>query len=58
MDGNKRTAYILCTLYFEDNQKEYKDEKLVKAILKIAKKSISDINKIMRELLKCWARKD
>jgi len=53
MDGNKRTAYILCTLYFEDNQKEYKDEKLVKAILKIAKKSISDINKIMRELLKC-----
>ena len=53
MDGNKRTAYILCTLYFEENNKYYSDQKLVESILKIARKNITDINKIGRVLLAC-----
>ena len=53
VDGNKRTAYILCTLYFEKQNKEYNDQKLIIAILKIARKNITDINKIARLLLKC-----
>jgi len=53
IDGNKRTAFVLCTLFFQINKVEYKDELLLKAVYKIAKKNIIDINKIMRELLKC-----
>ncbi|MBU0756543.1 MAG: Fic family protein [Nanoarchaeota archaeon] len=53
IDGNKRTAYILCTLYFYDNKIEFDKTKLVKKIYEIAKKNISDINKIVRELSKC-----
>ncbi len=52
-DGNKRTAYVLGTLYFQDNEKKYDDQKLVENILLIAKKSIVDINKVGRLLLKC-----
>ncbi len=53
VDGNKRTAFMLCTLYFDDNKRQFDDEKLVKAIFKIAKKSINNVNAIGRELLKC-----
>ncbi|MDD3175312.1 MAG: Fic family protein [Candidatus Nanoarchaeia archaeon] len=52
-DGNKRTAYILCTLYFENNHLEYDDFELIKSLKKIASKNIIDINKIERLLKKC-----
>tara|TARA_Y100000310_G_scaffold345591_1_gene466998 strand:+ start:1041 stop:1370 length:330 start_codon:yes stop_codon:yes gene_type:complete len=53
VDGNKRTAYLICTLYFEHNNRDYDDEKIVETIYKLAKNNITDINKIGRELLKC-----
>ena len=55
-DGNKRTAYILCVLYFEDHGKEYGDFALVVAMDFIAKKNINDVNKIQRVLEKCMTR--
>ena len=58
IDGNKRTAYMLCILYFEDNKQSYDDEKLVKIVYQIAKKSTTDINKIIRMILKCLSKKD
>lgn len=53
IDGNKRTAYILVALAFEENDRKYDDEKVVAAILRISKKNITDINRIARLLLKC-----
>lgn len=53
VDGNKRTALIICQLYFDDNKHEYKKQRLVDILHKIARKNITDINKIVRELLKC-----
>jgi hypothetical protein len=55
-DGNKRTAYLLCALYFEDHKKEYGDFALIVAMDFIAKKNINDINKIQRVLEKCMTR--
>ena len=52
-DGNKRTAYTLCVLYFEDFDLEFSRPKTVDAIRKIAKQPKSDINKIARELRRC-----
>ena len=47
-DGNKRTAIITVITYFENNSLEYDKDILIKNVLNIAKKNISDINKIMR----------
>ena len=47
-DGNKRTAIITIITYFENNNLDYDKDKLIKAVLTIAKKNIIDINKIMR----------
>jgi len=58
VDGNKRTAYILCCLYFEDHQFSFQDELLVKTVHVIAKKNIQDINKIGRMILKCLMNND
>ena len=53
VDGNKRTAYLLCTLYFEDHGKDYTDQQLVETILQITKKNTADINSIARRLYRC-----
>ena len=53
-DGNKRTAFILSTLYFDESAVNYDKDKLVNLLHKIAKNNINDINKIIRELRKCW----
>jgi len=58
VDGNKRTAYLLCTLFFEEYKYQYDDEKIVKNIHSIAKKSTIDINKISRMMIKCLVEKD
>src|SRR3990167_9411766 len=47
-DGNKRTAITVIATYFKDNGLDYDKEKLTKIVWKIAKKNITDINKIMR----------
>ena len=47
-DGNKRTAATLIALYFEEKGLDYDKEKIIKAILQISRKNISDINKITR----------
>jgi death-on-curing family protein len=52
-DGNKRTAYTLAVLYFEDNGGNFDKNRLIDVILKISRKNVSDINKIVRELKKC-----
>ncbi|MBI1935217.1 hypothetical protein HYS31_02145 [Candidatus Woesearchaeota archaeon] len=49
-DGNKRTAIITVITHFENNDLEYDKDKLIKNIFIIAKKNITDINKIMRLL--------
>lgn len=53
IDGNKRTAYVLCSIYFSDHNRKLNKQKLVETIYLIAKKNISDINKIARKILKC-----
>jgi prophage maintenance system killer protein len=53
IDGNKRTAFVLCTIIFEDNNLNYNKDKLVIQLHMVAKKSITDLNKIARMLLKC-----
>jgi prophage maintenance system killer protein len=47
-DGNKRTAMIVIATYFKDNDLDFDKDKLTKTVWKIAKKSITDINKLMR----------
>ncbi len=47
-DGNKRTAIITIITYFENNDLEYDKDKLIKIVWSIAKKNITDINKLMR----------
>ena len=47
-DGTKRTALALVLLYFEEKSIKYDEERLVLAIGKIAKKSINNVNKIMK----------
>lgn len=47
-DGNKRTAIIVVIAYFENNNLSCDKDKLIKIIWNIAKKNISDINKLMR----------
>ena len=47
-DGNKRTGIIVIMTYFENNSLDYDKDKLIKIVWNIAKKNISDINKLMR----------
>jgi len=47
-DGNKRTAIIVIATYFKDNGLDYDKDKLTKIVWKIAKKNITDTNKLMR----------
>ena len=47
-DGNKRTAATIISLYLEEKLLNYDKEKIVKIILQISRKNISDINKIAR----------
>ena len=47
-DGNKRTAIVVITTYFKDNSLDYDKDKLIKIVWDIAKKNITDINKLMR----------
>ena len=47
-DGNKRTAIIVIMTYFENNDLDYDKDKLIKTVWNIAKKNITDINKLMR----------
>ena len=47
-DGNKRTAISVMLSYFEYHNLDCDKDKLTRAVWKIAKKNISDINKIMR----------
>jgi len=58
VDGNKRTAYLLCTLIIEDNKYQCDDDKIVKNIHLISKKSVNDINKITRMMIGCLVEKD
>ena len=53
VDGNKRTAYLLCSLMLQDAGKAYEDRALVETIHKIARKSTKDINQIARWLRAC-----
>lgn len=48
MDGNKRTALAIILTYFKDRDTKYDEDVITKVILQISKKSIKDINKIMR----------
>ena len=47
-DGNKRTAIVVIVTYFENNNLDYDKDKLTKIVWGIAKKNITDINKLMR----------
>jgi prophage maintenance system killer protein len=47
-DGNKRTASVVITTFFDQKNLDYDKEKIVKIILQISKKNINDINKTMR----------
>lgn len=47
-DGNKRTAIIVIITYFENNNLDCDKDKLIKIVWNIAKKNITDINKLMR----------
>ena len=47
-DGNKRTAIVVIATYFENNDLDYDKDKLIKIVWNIAKKNITDINKLMR----------
>ena len=47
-DGNKRTASMIIIYYLEQKNLNYDNEKIIKVILSISRKNISDINKIMR----------
>ena len=47
-DGNKRTAIIVVMTYFKDSNLDCDKDKLIRTILGISKKNISDINKMMR----------
>jgi|SRR3989338_421697 len=47
-DGNKRTASIIVITYLEDKDLGYDKEKIIKTIWGISKKSVKDVNKIMR----------
>lgn len=47
-DGNKRTALALVLTYFDVKKVGCDRQKVVEIIHKISKKSIKDINKIMR----------
>jgi len=53
VDGNKRTAYLFCTLMFQDAEKKYDDRRLIEMLHKIARKSTKDINQIARWLRAC-----
>jgi fido (protein-threonine AMPylation protein) len=53
VDGNKRTAYAICVLYLEDNNRKFNNQKVIETMKLIAKKNIKDINKIGRLILKC-----
>ena len=47
-DGNKRTVAAIIAVYLEQKNLEYDKEKIIQIILRISRKSINDINKIMR----------
>jgi len=47
-DGNKRTALALIMTYIEEKKYGYDKDGLVIIVYKIAKNSISDINRIQR----------
>src|SRR3989338_5046232 len=49
-DGNKRTALILVITYLNDRGLKYDEDKLLRVFLGMARKSTSDVNKIMRLL--------
>lgn len=53
IDGNKRTAYLLCVIYFEDNNKRFDKQRIMETMHLIAKKNINSVDKIGRLLLKC-----
>ncbi|MBU1199888.1 MAG: Fic family protein [Nanoarchaeota archaeon] len=45
-DGNKRTAFVLITIYLDEKNLDYDDQKLVKVVLEIAKNNIKNPKKI------------
>jgi len=47
-DGNKRTAAYIVTAFFDENKVAYTDDKVKDLIIKIAKQSVTDIEKIKR----------
>ena len=47
-DGNKRTAIIVIMTYFENNNLDCDKDKLIKIVWSVAKKNVTDINKLMR----------
>jgi len=47
-DGNKRTALMLLVLYYEHNNVEYDKTRLLMLVHTIARKNITNINRIMR----------
>lgn len=47
-DGNKRTAATVISSFLEEKNLDYDKESIIKIILQISKKNISDVNKIMR----------
>jgi len=49
-DGNKRTAGAVIIAYFNLNNLEFDEEKIVKLVIELAKKSIIDIRKIRRKI--------
>ncbi|MFH2028072.1 MAG: hypothetical protein ABIJ08_02965 [Nanoarchaeota archaeon] len=47
-DGNKRTALMITLTYLENKEVKYDKEMVLRVLLEISKKNITDINKITR----------
>lgn len=50
VDGNKRTALALIILYLDSRDMMWDEERLIKAINRIAKKNINNVSAITREI--------
>jgi len=49
-DGNKRTALALIILYLDSKDIAWDEERLIRAMHRIAKKNINSVSAIMREI--------
>ncbi|MFF1574005.1 type II toxin-antitoxin system death-on-curing family toxin [Leifsonia sp. NPDC058292] len=58
LDGNKRTGWILCALFFQLNgyEEHYDEDAMFDFIVAVAEGEIEDIGDIARQLSAWWSR--